>query len=127
MIHQISEQMKIADNHSIKDIKGQFRQMFPGLKIEFYKQAHGANEGSKATDQHEETKSIGEIRSQHNTLDLVIDPEMSVAQLEGDFEEKMGLHVQVFRKSNALWLQTSSTDNWTLKEQNRKGLASVQS
>ena len=118
--------MKITDNLKISDIKEAFHKTFPGLKLEFYKKAHSMEEGSKLADQYEDHMEIGDIRSIHESGDIVIDPEMSVGALEQAFEAQMGLHVQVFRKSNALWLQTSSTDHWTLKEQNRKGIASTQ-
>jgi hypothetical protein len=32
-----------------------------------------------------------------------------------------GLSVQVFRKSGNVWLETSATDNWTLRQQNNEG------
>lgn len=43
----------------------------------------------------------------------------TVAELENMFTETFGLPVQVFRKSNNVWLQTITTDNWTLSEQNQ--------
>ena len=32
-----------------------------------------------------------------------------------------GLSAQVFRLSGDVWLETTSTDNWTLEEQNSTG------
>jgi len=37
-------------------------------------------------------------------------------------EDQFGLHVQIFRKSGDLWLQTSKTDEWTIEHQNARGL-----
>ncbi len=119
--------MKISDDLKIKDVQAEFRSNYPGLKLEFYKKAHGAAEGSPVTEQYSDEEVIGDIRSVHETAQFVLAPEMSVAEVEQIFEDQLGLHAQVFRKSNALWLQTSATDHWTLKEQNRKGLASEQS
>ncbi|MBK8556702.1 MAG: hypothetical protein IPL65_13445 [Lewinellaceae bacterium] len=39
-------------------------------------------------------------------------------------EEQCGLHVQLFRKSGSLWLETSRTDQLTLAQQNAKGESS---
>ncbi len=50
---------------------------------------------------------------------------MKVRTLENVFYETYGLKVQVFRLSGNIWLQTTSTDEWTLHEQNRKGGASL--
>ena len=47
--------------------------------------------------------------------------DMKVSDFEKMFHDKFGLNVQVFRKSGNLWMQTTSTDHWTLAEQNRKG------
>jgi hypothetical protein len=47
-----------------------------------------------------------------------------VWQLEKQFEEGFGLHVQVFRKSGRTWLETSVTDDLTLVEQQAKVAAS---
>lgn len=118
--------MVIEDNMSISKIKSSFQEMFPGLKIEFYKSEHKSHEASRAEDQIVGDKTIGEIRSVEGTQVIIINPTMSVAKLEKQFQDQLGLNVQIFRRSNTLWLQTSATDDWTLQEQNRKGLASVQ-
>ena len=43
------------------------------------------------------------------------------AELEEIFETNFGLHVQIFRKSGKIWLETSTTDGWTLNQQNEEG------
>ena len=118
--------MIINDNQTIREIQEAFSQMFPGLKIEFYSAEHGKKEGSHANTQYHSDETIGNIRQVDNTADINIDPEMSVGSLEQAFHDLLGLNAQIFRRSNQLWLQTSATDSWSLKEQNRKGLASVQ-
>jgi hypothetical protein len=32
-----------------------------------------------------------------------------------------GIHVQLFRKSGKVWINTSVTSSWTLEEQNKQG------
>jgi hypothetical protein len=46
---------------------------------------------------------------------------MKVSELEELFQEVFGLSVQIFRKSGENWLQTTTTDFWTLNQQNNKG------
>ena len=118
--------MKISDTNTIHEIQQAFSESYPGLKIEFYDKRHEKAEGSPADSQYDPSMTIGEIRDVHGTQEVLVDPEMTVAQLEANFRDRLGLNVQIFRRSNTLWLQTSTTDNWKLKEQNRKGLASIQ-
>ncbi len=116
--------MIINDSKKIKTIQEEFQQRFPYLRIHFYSTPHETGEGSSAKEQLSEDKSIGEVRTVHNEGDFMIHENMTVADFEKRFFEKFGLSVQVFRKSGAMWMQTTSTDNWTLAEQNRKGASS---
>lgn len=113
--------MRISDDKKIRDIQQEFQQLFPYLQIQFYKGKHEEGKPSPAEEQLEHTLSIGEVRNVHDEGELVIKPDMTVADLEDQFWNKYGLNVQVFRRSGNLWLQTTKTDNWTLAEQNRKG------
>jgi len=45
--------------------------------------------------------------------------------LEHAFETEFNLHVQVFRQSGSLWLETSVSDQLTLAEQEAKGIKSM--
>jgi len=47
--------------------------------------------------------------------------EMTVAEFEKMMKDTLKLNVQVFRKSAKIWLQTTSTDHWSLEKQNGKG------
>lgn len=116
--------MLISDNKKIRDIQVEFHQQFPHLKLEFYSQHHERGEGSSVIFKLGDQKTIGEVRTRHEEGDFQIDGTLSVEALENLFWEKFGLNVQVFRKSGAMWMQTTSTDQWTLYEQNRKGGAS---
>lgn len=52
---------------------------------------------------------------------MEITPLMTVKELENKCEEQFGILVQVYRKSGNVWLETSMTDNWTIKQQNDQG------
>ncbi len=118
--------MIITDQRRISEVQESFQKKFPYLKLEFYRTGHKAEEGSKAKDQYRAEATIGEIRTKKEEGDLKIDPMMTVAKLESIFKDKYGLHVQVFRISGDLWLQTTSTDGWTLVEQNEHGRKSTE-
>lgn len=55
---------------------------------------------------------------------LLLEPELTVWQVERLFEQEYALHVQVFRKSGSTWLETSVTDDLTLEQQQAKAVAS---
>jgi len=113
--------MIISDRKTLKDISQAFHQMFPGLKLEFYATSHATGEGSPKQERLSGEKHLSEVRTVHTEGDLSVDPEMSVNQFEQLFAERYGLNAQVFRRSGNLWMQTTSTDSWSLAQQNRKG------
>jgi hypothetical protein len=43
-----------------------------------------------------------------------------VEEIEGIFNNKFGLNIQLFRKLGNVWIETVNTDNWTLKEQMKR-------
>ena len=46
---------------------------------------------------------------------------MTVTDFENALMDQFGLSAQVFRRSGNLWLETTITDYWTLKQQNEHG------
>ena len=117
--------MRINDQMSIAQLKEKFNEMFKGLKMEFYKVKHSENKASSLEDQYDENTLLKSVSEKDINGHILIDLKMTVADLEKSFEEQFGFHVQVFRRSNDIWLQTSSTDYWTLEDQNTKGLHSL--
>ena len=116
--------MFITDNKSLRQVKNEFQEKFPFLKLEFYDHAHHEGEGSPEKYHLDETMTIGGVRKVHNEGELSIHGNLKVSTLESQFAEIFGLNVQVFRRSGELWLQTTSTDEWTLADQNEKGAKS---
>ena len=117
--------MFISNDRKLEEIQMEFHQKFPYLKIEFYSGHHEAGEGSSVRTRLNAGLTIGEARRAGSEGDLTIDEDLKVSTFENQFFEKYGLNVQVFRKSGNLWMQTTSTDSWTLSQQNRKGGSST--
>ncbi len=113
--------MRITDQKKLVDIQREFKEKFPYLTIEFYSGRHKPGEGSPVGEKLNNQQTIGTVRQIHEEGDLQIQDDMSVRELEQQFYSKYGLNAQVFRKSGNLWMQTTSTDDWTLSQQNRKG------
>lgn len=112
----------IQEHQTIKGIQEKFCNVFPYLKIEFFKEKHQAGIGSakKKMFIDKDTKLIDIQKVKQHGKISVYGTE-TVQELEGDFELKYGLYIQVFRKSGKVWLETSTTDSWTLDQQNEEG------
>ena len=119
-----SRAMVISDDKTFRDIQKDFNSKFPYLKLEFYSSRHGEGEGSPIQERIDPEQLLKNARQNHTEGNIRVRKDMKVNELEQVFQEKFGLNVQVFRKSGNLWMQTTSTDHWTLAEQNRKGGAS---
>lgn len=113
--------MIINDDQKIETIQKEFQSKFEFLKLEFYKKPHATGEGNSNKEMLNPQQKIGDIRSNHNTGNLVIHGDMTVNELEKELYRRYDLNVQVFRLSGNLWLQTTATDEWTLKKQNEEG------
>lgn len=111
-------EINITDNKTIEEIREEFQGHFPFLKLEFYSAEHQSGQGSGNDALLDPSMSIGEARTKHNAGEVSIHGNQKVSTLETTFHDTYGLNVQVFRKSGDLWLQTTTTDEWTLSEQN---------
>ncbi len=115
-------ELTLSDDLKISEIQEQFNGIFSQLKLEFFSKAHEDGEGSHKNDMISPELTLGSVRNNHTEGSLKVAPDMSVSSLEEAFETNYGLHVQVFRKSGDVWLETTVTDSWTLEEQNNRSL-----
>ena len=111
-------QLEVADSLKTSEIKEAFNKLYPNLKLEFFNSPHGQGEGSPKSDMIQGDPLLGDLRANHTTGSISISPKMTVGSLEDAFESVYGLHVQVFRLSGKIWLETIGSDDWTLAEQN---------
>lgn len=109
--------LNITDNIRIEEVKDAFKEAFPGLKIEFVKNPHAEGVGSTKKEIIQNNPCLWEIRKFHIELPLDVKKNQTVAEVEGFFRDKLGLHIQVFRKSGSVWIETVNTDSRTLEEQ----------
>lgn len=112
----------IKDDKTLKEIKADFNAHFPHLKIEFFSTKHSTDEGSPKAAIYDENLLLSKIREKHAEGELSIDGHLKTASFEQNFSTTFGVNVQVYRKSGNVWLQTVTTDDWTLAEQERKGV-----
>lgn len=114
--------LEISDDKQLKEIKTLFSAKFPHLKIEFFGEDHDAGEASSYKSMYDDEMYMKDIRSVHADGELSIDGHTKTGTLENKFKEHFGVNVQVWRKSGNMWLQTTTTDDWTLSQQENKGV-----
>lgn len=113
--------MKIHDMKTIKEIQQEFNQVFPYLKLEFFRHSPALKMNGCVNEKLNPELTVGEIRQESRSGFMPIDGIIPVDIFEKKFEETFGLYVQVYRKSFDRWLPTWATDVWTLEEQNNRG------
>ena len=74
--------MIIKDSKTIEEIQKEFNNKFPYLKIEFYKEAHSAKEGSPDSLKWGAENTIESIRKVHNSGNLSIKQDQKISTLE---------------------------------------------
>jgi len=115
--------MTVTKKKRLRELQEDFQQQFPFLKIEFYSVFHKNGEGSDKKKKLDSGLTVGEVcKSSDGEKSLTINGSMKVSEFEKIFKDTFGLSVQVFRKSNNLWLQTTITDGWSLSKQNQSAI-----
>ncbi len=115
------KKMKINNSKQLKDLQKEFNQVFPYLKIEFFRKPHDEGNGSNEADILDIELTVEEVRDNNTEGFIPTDGAIPVGVFEKLFQDNFGLNVQVYRKSHGNWLQTWVTDVWTLEEQNNRG------
>jgi len=108
--------LQISQSRTLKEIQDEFNNEYPYLRIEFYR-----NTEPGFARRHLKNSMPLTVAGLKQNGELEINDQLKVGQLENAFREKFGLLVQVSRRSGTLWLETTMTDNWTLKQQNDHG------
>lgn len=115
-------EIQIDKNKKIVQIQEEFQKRFPNLKIEFFKKVESESDKYHVKNKLSTNLTLGEISSEKLNNTIEITGLTKVGDLEQEFANKFGLAVQVFRKSGNVWLLTTTTNNWTLAEQNQRAM-----
>ena len=108
--------IRIAPNLTIASFQEQFQKRFPFLKLEFFKVKSGAT--IRPENKIEATRCFGDLDSGSAVGQIHLTGLTTVRELEEQIRQQFGIHAEIFRKSGKVWLRTTTTDNWTLDEQN---------
>ena len=109
----------VQNARTLQEIQHEFQEKFSHLKLEFYRRSHEEGQGSPEHYKLDATLTIGELRDGEATEEFSIHGNLKTSTFEETWQETFGFAVQVFRKSGNLWLQTTTTDDWTLSEQQK--------
>ena len=113
--------LHITPFRTTADIQKEFNAQFPYLKLEFFQKNFFGKQGSSLKKPLRESRKVGEVQMMVTDAEVEIREDMKVKELEKIFGDQLGLDVQVYRRSGNLWLETTMTDNWTLRQQNEHG------
>jgi hypothetical protein len=114
--------LTIQKGMKISTLQKKFNANFPYLKLEFFRHPHNMNGGNDKKDMVRSESGIGAVLSSIKDAEIDITGDLTVAAVEQIITDHFGLPVQVFRKSGRSWLETTLTDDWTLRKQNQEGL-----
>ncbi len=114
-------ELKLTKDTTINDLKYQFSSRFPFLRLEFFKHKHRVGQSSLKDQKLNDRFLLKEVNPGLKEGVINLSPSTTVADLEQLFQKQFGLPVQVFRKANYQWVETTYTDILTLEKQNEMG------
>lgn len=113
--------LKIIGTTLTGTLKSSFSKRYPYLKLEFFRPGSDFNNEGSRKDMITEDVDVNSVREAHSEGYLEFDQQTTVEELETAFLNQFGLHVQVFRQSGKVWLETVTTDHLSLEQQNEMG------
>ena len=111
----------IASSRLLSEIQKEFNDQFPFLKIEFFRSAMPRLSKWNAANRISPNVEINRCQILNKEGEIHLGEETKVEDLENVFQKEFNLNAQVFRRSGNIWLETTMTDKWTLKQQNDHG------
>ena len=111
--------ISISNKSVVGEIKRQFSLEYPFLKIEFlipHRPSFKPDRQVIASD----NSTLGHLQPAMKEGTMIVNDMTTVGELENFFKNH-SLDVQVFRRSQNLWLETTITDAWSLQKQNNHG------
>ena len=111
----------ISKDRYLEEIKQEFNNAFPYLKLDFKMPESIATRNFKPKTPVSQLK-IGDLLKDNPEGVIIINENNSIKQIAQKFADHFGLVTHFFRKSGNLWLEIKMTSDWTLKQQNESGM-----
>ena len=116
-------QISITDSDTLAFVQKEFSALFPYLKLEFFFSPELTGMKPVLKPVRDTNQTLASFRSSRKKSKLILTPEMSSASLEELFKETFGITLRLYRKSGKEWLTITSSDKWSLEQQNNEGKA----
>jgi uncharacterized iron-regulated protein len=110
--------IEINDNTRLREIQKVFSNYYPFLSLTFYHGMHKPYEKSEDKKNIDADTQIGEIRKTHISTLLEIKPDYKVKDIEREFQERIGISVQVMMREKGKWVQSIGLDMLNIKDIN---------
>ena len=120
-VFEYSMELQIHSDRYIWEIQKDFSEHFNFLKIEFFSKPQLPEKPFTAKNIFSNQRRVSDLSKNRIDSRISINEGMSVSELEQLFNDQCNLSVQVFRRSGNIWLETTMTDGWTLRQQNEHG------
>ncbi|GHN02670.1 hypothetical protein WSM22_41590 [Cytophagales bacterium WSM2-2] len=111
--------IQINDHRKVFAVQEEFSQLFPNLKIEFYKKPSKVGEAA-AKRLIKSSSTLGDSRVVHTKGELTLKGLMTISDLQQSLSDTYGLSAVVLRKSGKGWIETTENGRLSIDEQNEK-------
>jgi hypothetical protein len=116
-------ELALRQQTTIRDLKKQFSALFAFLKVEFFYEQTGKEQGLSSPPKTTYSTMVSAIKSMKKEHVFSFAPSTPVSEFEQRLQQELGLAVQVFRKASESWIETEPFDCLSLEKQNRIGEA----
>lgn len=116
MMEVEKEDIKLDEYHTLAELQAAFTSRYSFLKIDFFEVDKIT--GLPKPNQMDYNTKLNRLPVYTSDASIDIRHDRTVAEVTNEFFTKMGLSVQVSRKSGKIWNVITVTENWTLKTQN---------
>ena len=111
----------IHDNRTLKELQDDFNLAFPYLRMEFFSKPHAIGLASAEKNKLNNYMQLIDVRTSHRNSAVEIQEWHTVKAVEQMLQTDYKLPVQIYHFSQAGWIETTVTDEVTLKELNEQG------
>ena len=113
--------IEINDHTQLSEIASVFNSYYPFLKLAFYQGKHEVYQSSPVNQLISENKTIGEIKRTHISTIVEIQPWYKVKEVEREFQDRLGISIQILKKEDEQWEQSTGLDMLSIKDLNLMG------
>lgn len=115
-------ELNIEKSKTLKEVIDQFNYYFPHLKFEFFSKSHNDFEPSHKKEMYKHNLTIGDIANNADNEVLIFSEDITISAFENLLKQEFGLNAQIFRRSGNVWLETTTSDHWSLKMAESEGI-----